>query len=106
MFPALPARRELVELFFVAAGSSVQNPSELLANETLRGFLDRVTCGFDWVIVDGPPILAVADAGVVAEFCDGVIVVVRGGATTPDLVKTAFDSGERGVLMKQGKWGI
>lgn len=79
-----------VELFFVAAGSSVQNPSELLANETFRGFLDRVTCGFDWVIVDGPPILAAADAGVVAEFCDGVIVVVRGGATAHDLVKTAL----------------
>lgn len=79
-----------VELFFVAAGGSVQNPSELLANETLKGFLDRVTCAFDWVIVDGPPLLAGADAGVVAEFCDGVIVVVRAGATAHDLVKTAL----------------
>lgn len=79
-----------VELFFVPAGRSVQNSSELLADETFRGFLDRVSSAFDWVIVDAPPILAVADAEVVAEFCDGVIVVVRAGETAHDLVKTAL----------------
>ena len=79
-----------VELFFVPAGRSMQNSSELLANQTLRGFLDQVTSAFDWVIVDAPPVLAVADAAVVAEFCDGVIVVVRAGETAHDLAKTAL----------------
>lgn len=87
------------EFFFVAAGSSAQNPSELLANDTLRGFLNRVTRVFDWVIVDGPPVLAVADAGVVAESCDGVIVVVRAGATAHDLVKTALQKFRRNDLL-------
>jgi protein-tyrosine kinase len=79
-----------VEFFLVPAGRSVSNPSELLANGMFKGFLDRVTPAFDWVIVDAPPVLAVADAGIIAEFCDGVMVVVRAGETAHDLVKTTL----------------
>lgn len=79
-----------VDLFLVPAGRSVPNPSELLANGTLKGFLDQMSPVFDWVIVDTPPVLAVADAGIVAEFCDGVLVVVRAGAAAHDLVKTTL----------------
>ena len=88
-----------LELFFVPAGSSVEHPCELLAKETLKGFLDRATCAFDWVIVDGPPVLAVADAGAVAEFCDGVLAVIRAGATAHDLVKTALQKLPRNRLL-------
>jgi Mrp family chromosome partitioning ATPase len=79
-----------VELFLVPAGRSVGNPSELLANGKLKGFLNGISPVFDWVIVDAPPVLAVADAGIIAQFCDGVIVVVRAGETAHDLVKTTL----------------
>lgn len=79
-----------VELFLVPAGRSVPNPSELLANGTFKRFLDGMGPIFDWVIVDAPPVLAVADASILAEFCDGVIVVVRAGETAQDLVKTTL----------------
>ena len=45
---------------------------------------------FDWVIIDAPPVLAVADPSIIAEFCDGVLVVVRAGETAHDLVKTTL----------------
>ena len=79
-----------VELFLVPAGRSVANPSELLANGKLKGFLNGISPVFDWVIVDAPPVLVVADAAIIAEFCDGVIVVVRAGETAHDLVKTTL----------------
>lgn len=79
-----------VELFLVPAGRPVPNPSELLANGMLKSFIDRISPIFDWVIVDAPPVLAVADAGIIAEFCDGVMVVVRAGQTQHDLVKTTL----------------
>jgi len=79
-----------VELFLVPAGRPVGNPSELLANGKLKGFLNGINSVFDWVIVDAPPVLAVADAGIIAQFCDGVIVVVRAGETAHDLVKTTL----------------
>ena len=79
-----------VELFLVPAGRPVANPSELLANGMFRSFIDVISPVFDWVIVDAPPVLAVADAEIIAEFCDGVIVVVRAGETAQDLVKTTL----------------
>jgi len=79
-----------VELFLVPAGKPVPNPSELLANGMLNSFIDGVSPVFEWVIVDTPPVLAVADAGIIAEFCDGVMVVVRANKTPHDLVKTTL----------------
>src|SRR5213082_3321311 len=79
-----------VELFLVPAGRSAPNPSELLANGTLKRFLDGMSPIFDWVIIDAPPVLAVADPSIIAEFCDGVLVVVQAGETAHDLVKTTL----------------
>ena len=78
------------DLFLIPAGRFVPNPAELLANGLLKGLLDRVSPLFDWVILDAPPVLAVSDAGVLAGLCDGVIVVVRAGATAHDLVQTTL----------------
>lgn len=79
-----------VDLFLVPAGKSGPDPSELLANGRLKPLLDGMGQVFDWVIVDAPPVLAVADAGIIAELCDGVIVVIRAGETAHDLVKTTL----------------
>ena len=79
-----------IDLFLIPAGVTVPNPAELLANGLLKGLLDRVSDVFDWVIVDAPPVLAVSDAAVLAGLCDGVIVVVRAGATPHDLVQTTL----------------
>lgn len=79
-----------VDLFLVPAGRSVPNPSELLANGALKRFLDGMSPVFDWVIIDAPPVLAVADPAIIGEFCDGVLVVVRAGMTAHELVKTTL----------------
>jgi len=76
-------------LFFIPAGRSVSNPAELLSNIQLKGLLDRLAPIFDWVILDAPPVLPVSDAGVLAGLCDGVLFVVRAGATAFDLAQTA-----------------
>jgi len=68
-------------LYFIPGGNGVTNPSELLANGRLKGLFNRIAPAFDWVIVDSPPCLALADASVLAEFCDGVILVARAGST-------------------------
>ena len=95
-----------VELFFAPAGRPVPNPSELLANGMLKAFIHGISPVFDWVIVDAPPVLAVADAGIIADFCDGVIVVVRAGETAHNLVKTTLQefrgSNLLGVVLNGG----
>jgi len=77
------------DLFFIPAGRSVSNPTELLANNRLRSLLGRLAPVFDWIIVDAPPVLPVSDANVLAGMCDGVIFVIRAGATAFDLAQTA-----------------
>jgi protein-tyrosine kinase len=68
-------------LYFIAGGKTTGNPSELLSSGRLKNLIDRVTPAFDWVIIDSPPCLPVADAMMVAELCDGVLLVVRAGTT-------------------------
>ena len=68
-------------LCFIPGGNPVRNPSELLSNGRLKILLERMAPLFDWVILDSPPCVPVADASVLAEMCDGVLLVVRSGST-------------------------
>lgn len=68
-------------LCFIPGGNEVSNPSELLSNGRMKTLLNRVSPMFDWVILDSPPCLLVADASVLADLCDGVLLVVRAGVT-------------------------
>jgi len=76
-------------LCFIPGGNDVTNPSELLSNGRLKTLLDRVTPMFDWVILDSPPCLPVADASVLADMCDGVLLIVRAASTPSELAQKA-----------------
>jgi receptor protein-tyrosine kinase len=95
------------ELFFISAGSSVSNPTELLSSERLESLFRRMATIFDWVIIDAPPVLPVSDASVLAGRCDGVVVVVRAGSTGYDAVGTALQElrGKRilGVVLNRAE---
>ncbi len=77
-------------LFFIGGGTKVSNPSELLSNGRLSTLLKKVAHAFDWVIIDAPPCLPVADASVIADFCDGILFVVRAGSTPAAVAQRAF----------------
>ena len=49
-------------LCFIRGGDEVTNPSELIANGRMKMLLDRLAPIFDWIILDSPPCLLVADA--------------------------------------------
>jgi capsular exopolysaccharide synthesis family protein len=74
-------------LCFMPGGSHVPNPSELLCNGKLKVLLERLTPIFDWVILDSPPCLPVADATLLAGLCDGVLLVVRAGSTPVEVAQ-------------------
>jgi protein-tyrosine kinase len=76
-------------LCLIAGGNEATNPSELLSNGRLKGLLERVAPVFDWVIVDSPPSIPVADASVLAALCEGVLLVVRAGSTPAELSQKA-----------------
>ncbi|MGB0035843.1 MAG: CpsD/CapB family tyrosine-protein kinase [Candidatus Acidiferrales bacterium] len=76
-------------LCLIAGGNEMTDPSELLSNGRLKILLDRMTPVFDWVILDSPPCLPVADAGILANLCDGVLMVVRSGTTPAETAQRA-----------------
>ena len=76
-------------LCLIAGGTEVSDPSELLSNGLLKKLLDRVMPVFDWVILDSPPCLPVADATILANLCDGIILVVRAGTTSSEAAQRA-----------------
>jgi receptor protein-tyrosine kinase len=76
-------------LCLIPGGREVSNPSELLHSERMRSLLNRMAAIFDWVILDSPPALAVHDASVLADMCDGVLFVVRAGTTDFELAAKA-----------------
>jgi protein-tyrosine kinase len=76
-------------LFLIAGGNEVTDPSELLSNGRLKLLLDRLTPVFDWIIMDSPPCLPVADATALGDLCDGVLLVVRAGSTPLEAAQKA-----------------
>lgn len=76
-------------LFFIPAGRNVSTPAELVANGRLKILLQRVEPLFDWIILDSPPAVPISDASLLANFCDGVLMVVRSNATPFDVAKKA-----------------
>jgi capsular exopolysaccharide synthesis family protein len=72
---------ETGNLCFIPSGTKVNDPSELLSNGRMKTLLDALAPAFDWVVIDSPPCLPVADAGVIAQWCDGLLLVVRASYT-------------------------
>jgi polysaccharide biosynthesis transport protein len=68
-------------LWVLPAGQRVANPVEILGSAVAKEFFVRASLDFDAVIVDSPPVLAVADAVVLSQFVDGVVVVTSLGKT-------------------------
>ncbi len=58
------------------SGHLPPNPSELLSNEATESLLEFLQERYDYVVVDAPPLLAVTDAVILAQYCGGAIVVV------------------------------
>jgi len=76
-------------LCLIPGGREVSNPSELLHSDRMKHLLEHMGTMFDWIILDSPPALAVHDASILADMCDGVLFVVRAGVTDFELAEKA-----------------
>ena len=65
--------------YVVFAGGFPPNPVELLASEQMGLMMDKVRGLFDYVIIDTAPLGVVTDAAVLAQLCDGAILVLNAG---------------------------
>lgn len=68
-------------LNFLLCGSFVANPTELLGSQDMSSILEKIKEKFDIILVDSPPILAVADASLLAPKMDAVLLIYKVGKT-------------------------
>ncbi|PEJ58468.1 tyrosine protein kinase [Bacillus sp. AFS002410] len=71
-------------LDILTSGSVSFNPVEILANENVKDLLKILVNTYDIVLVDSPSILEFTESRVLANHCDGVVLVVNRGRTETD----------------------
>ncbi|HHY95407.1 MAG TPA: CpsD/CapB family tyrosine-protein kinase [Firmicutes bacterium] len=73
----------------LSSGPIPPNPAELLDSDRARELWPALADRFDYVVIDSPPMVAVADAVILSAQAEGVLVVVRAGSTRSDLLRDA-----------------
>lgn len=77
---------EVENLMVLTSGPIPPNPAELLASKAMEQFFHDVTTAFDIVLFDTPPVIAVTDAQILANKCDGTVLVVYSHKTEKEQV--------------------
>jgi len=70
----------------VPAGGECTNPTDLLASLRMRDYLNTLSERFDFVILDGPPCLGVADSMLLSVKVDGTLLIVKAKSTERHVV--------------------
>ena len=76
-------------LTIVPSGKIPPNPAEMLGSKAMTAFLEEMKKHFDYIVLDTPPLQAVADAQILSTKVDGSLLVVRAGVTKKDAVHNA-----------------
>ena len=87
-----PSNSSKLKLDYISSGAIPPNPSELLNSERFSSLLKTMRKNYDYVIVDSPPILPVADTSLIATNVDGVLMVVHAGVTKKNQYLGAVES--------------
>lgn len=78
------------KLYVLTSGKSVPNPQEMLASERFKELIEKFREMFDYIIIDCPPLNAVADAIPVSSIVDGTLFVVSAMDTDKREAKNAL----------------
>ncbi|HEX2080980.1 MAG TPA: polysaccharide biosynthesis tyrosine autokinase [Longimicrobium sp.] len=89
-------------LTYLTAGSASEHPTNLLRSMRARLLVQWAARKFDRVVIDSPPVHAVADAAVLAQYADGVVVVARSGVTPYGALANAAEQLQRAGAQLMG----
>jgi capsular exopolysaccharide synthesis family protein len=76
-------------LSFVPSGKTPRRPADLLASPAMRELVERGLAEYDFVVLDAPPVLSVADCLAVSTYVDGILLAVKAGATSAAMLDHA-----------------
>ena len=92
-------RLEALGLWVLPAGSAPENPLELMQSGKLSPLMEQLTAWFDWIIIDSPPVLPLADTSIWARMADGILLVTRKSVTEKQQLQRGLEVLERSKLL-------
>ena len=92
-------RLENTGLWLLPAGSAHGDPLEAIQSERFTPLLEQLTEWFDWIIIDSPPVLPLADTTILARLADGILLVARRGITEKRKLQRGLEAFEANKLI-------
>ena len=92
-------RLENLGLWFLPAGRAPQNPLELMQSGKLPPLMEMLSAWFDWIVIDSPPLLPLADTSMWARMADGILLVTRKGITEKTQLQRGLEVVEKAKLL-------
>jgi capsular exopolysaccharide synthesis family protein len=86
-------------LWFLPAGMTPENPMELMQSGRLPQLLEQLETFFDWIIIDTPPVLPLADTPLWMKLADGVLLVTREGVCEKKQIGRAVELIDRSTML-------
>jgi capsular exopolysaccharide synthesis family protein len=85
-------RLESLGLWVLPAGAAPQNPLELMQSGKLSPLMEQLEASFDWIVIDSPPVLPLADTSMWSRVADGILLVTRRGVTQKKQLQRGISS--------------
>lgn len=76
----------------MTAGAVPPNPLQLIESSAMAGLIEELEQSFDFIIIDSPPVLPVADSAVLSKLATGAVFVASAGKTTRQQLRRALES--------------
>jgi capsular exopolysaccharide synthesis family protein len=92
-------RLEALGIWVMPAGSAPENPLELMQCGRLSPLMEKLKAWFDWIVIDSPPVLPLADTSVWTRLADGILLVTRQGKTDREQLKRGLEAIEPSKLL-------
>jgi capsular exopolysaccharide synthesis family protein len=88
-----------MRLCILPAGAPPKHPLELMQSGKLLSIMQRLSTWFDWIVIDSPPVLPLADTSIWLRMADGALLVARQGVTRRTLLKRGMEGLESSKLL-------
>jgi capsular exopolysaccharide synthesis family protein len=90
---------ENIGVWILPAGTTPQNPLELMQSGKLSPLMEQLEAWFDWIVIDSPPVLPLADTSVWSRLADGILLVTRKGITEKQQLQRGLEAIEKSKLL-------
>jgi Mrp family chromosome partitioning ATPase len=86
-------------IWLLPAGTTSGDPLETIQSAKLPALLQQMTAWFDWIIIDCPPVLPLADTSAWARLADGILLVARRDVTEKKKLQRGLEALEPSKLI-------